>query len=447
VEIGRRTGIALDNARLYASQRHVATELQQSLLTDPPDVSFADIAVRYVAAARRAEVGGDWYDAFRRRSGELMVVIGDVAGHDSRAAAAMGQLRGLLRGIGFRGSDDPSQVLSGVDEAIEQLEVATLATAVLAELRPPEEGADGVRLRWSNAGHLPPVLLDPHGRARLLTPSRGKADLLLGVDPAAPRATETATVPFGATLLLVTDGLVERHGESLDDGLARLLRLVEEQSGEDPDQLCDAIVDGLVPPAAADDVAIVAVRPRRVPAGTGVARAVRQHGRSRPGPSRAALADEEPWGRRQPPARPPAAAVLGRWTPRTPSDLTAHRLQLAEAASAVARPAAEAVERLELVFEELVSNALRHGRGRVEVTVTATGTGWLLEVVDAAGNTPPTPAIDRDAALGGLGLYLVARLSSGHGWMPAAAGRKIVWAHVDAGRHAVDDTAAIRRAH
>jgi Stage II sporulation protein E (SpoIIE) len=97
VEIGRRTGIALDNARLYASQRHLANELQQSLLTDPPAVPFADIAVRYVAAARRAEVGGDRYDAFRRRTGELMLVLGDVAGHDTRAAAAMGQLRGIGR--------------------------------------------------------------------------------------------------------------------------------------------------------------------------------------------------------------------------------------------------------------------------------------------------------------------------------------------------------------
>jgi signal transduction histidine kinase len=111
--------------------------------------------------------------------------------------------------------------------------------------------------------------------------------------------------------------------------------------------------------------------------------------------------------------------------------VTTSRLQLADAASAAARPSAEAAERLELVFEELVSNGLRHGGGRVEVTVSATGTGWLLEVVDAAGATPPTPAVDRDAAFGGLGLYLVARLSSAHGWTPAATDRKLVWAHVD----------------
>jgi serine phosphatase RsbU (regulator of sigma subunit)/anti-sigma regulatory factor (Ser/Thr protein kinase) len=450
VEIGRRTGIALDNARLYASQRHVATELQQSLLTDPPAVAFADIAVRYVAAARRAEVGGDWYDAFRRRTGELMLVIGDVAGHDSRAAAAMGQLRGLLRGIGYSTADDPSQVLSGVDEAIEGLELATLATAALAELSGPEDTADGVRLRWSNAGHPPPVLLDPHGLARLLTPSRGKADLLLGIDPATLRITETATLPFGSTLLLFTDGLFERRGESLDEGLARLLSTVEERATDDLDRLCDAILAGMVPRAAADDVAIVAVRPRPVAAGDGEGPAARARtGSSRPGRSRAGIADQDLWGRRPPPPRTSDCSVLGRWEPRSPADLTAHRLQLAEAASAAARPTAEAAERLELVFEELVSNALRHGQGRVQVMVSATGTGWLLEVTDAAGNIPPAPAIDRDAALGGLGLYLVARLSSAHGWTPTASGHKVVWAHVDGNRPGAftEDTGAADRSY
>ena len=149
-------------------------------------------------------------------------------------------------------------------------------------------------------------------------------------------------------------------------------------------------------------------------------------------------ADQDLWARRPPPARAPGASVLGRWSPKTPADLTAHRLQLAEAASAAARPSAEAAERHELVFEELVSNALRHGRGQVEVTVSDSGTGWLLEVIDAAGTTPPTPAIDRDAALGGLGLYLVARLSSSHGWMPTGAGHKLVWAHVDSSPSAAD---------
>ena len=100
-----------------------------------------------------------------------------------------------------------------------------------------------------------------------------------------------------------------------------------------------------------------------------------------------------------------------------------------DAASGVPDAASEAAERLLLAFEELASNGLRHGRPPVHVTVTSTGAGWLLEVSDAADDRPPTPAVGRDAAHGGLGLYLVARLCPAHGWI-ARKGRKHVWAHV-----------------
>ncbi|MDP9430105.1 MAG: SpoIIE family protein phosphatase [Actinomycetota bacterium] len=265
VEIGRRAGIALDNARLYAGQRHVATELQQSLLTAPPVLPFTDIAVRYVAAAQQAQVGGDWYDAFCQRSGDLVVVIGDVVGHDTRAAAAMGQLRALVRGISFTTAEEPSTVLACVDEAIDGLQLATIATAVLAELTPlnRHDSTDRVRVRWSNAGHPPPVLLDPKGHTRVLGPSTGKADLLLGVDATTQRRTEQTTLPAGSTLLLYTDGLVERRGESLDDGLGRLLSTIEQHAHEELDGLCDAILSKMLPDANEDDVAVVAVRPRR----------------------------------------------------------------------------------------------------------------------------------------------------------------------------------------
>ncbi len=262
-EIGRRAGIALDNARLYAGQRHLATELQQSLLTPAPAVSFADIAVRYVAAAREAQVGGDWYDAFCQRSGDLTIVIGDVVGHDTRAAAAMGQLRALVRGISFTTAETPSQVLTAVDEAIEGLKLATIATAVVAQLTSPgsHDSTDRLRVRWSNAGHPPPVLLDRKGHTRVLGPSTGKADLLLGVDASRRRRTQQTTLPAGSTLLLYTDGLVERRGETLDDGLRRLLSTIEQHAHEDLDGLCDAIVSKMMPDANEDDVAIVAVRP------------------------------------------------------------------------------------------------------------------------------------------------------------------------------------------
>jgi serine phosphatase RsbU (regulator of sigma subunit)/PAS domain-containing protein len=270
VEIGRRAGVALDNGRLYAGQRHVATELQQSLLTAPPALPFADIAVRYVAAAQEAQVGGDWYDAFRQHDGALTVVIGDVVGHDTRAAATMGQLRSLVRGIAFTTANAPGQVLTAVDEAIDGLALATIASAVVAHVSPLGDGhgVNGARLRWSNAGHPPPVLLDAEGRSRVLTPGTGRADLLLGIDAATRRTTEQVVLPPGSTLLLYTDGLVERRGESLDDGLDRLRSTVERHADEALDRLCDAILSSMVPQAGEDDVAIVAVRPRAVSAQT-----------------------------------------------------------------------------------------------------------------------------------------------------------------------------------
>jgi hypothetical protein len=138
----------------------------------------------------------------------------------------------------------------------------------------------------------------------------------------------------------------------------------------------------------------------------------------------------EPLWRRQPPPEPgPDAATLGRWTPVGSAELTAGRLQLSAALHDGSRPARTdegAVQKLILAFEELVSNALRHGRP----PVTATDRYWLLQVRDAAGDRPPTFAVGRDAAEGGLGLYLVAELSVDHGWGVDADGGKTVWARI-----------------
>jgi anti-sigma regulatory factor (Ser/Thr protein kinase) len=135
----------------------------------------------------------------------------------------------------------------------------------------------------------------------------------------------------------------------------------------------------------------------------------------------------------RPRPEPGSGPLLGRWVPTGPADLTSDRRRLAAALHDGARPpGAEegAVERLLLAYEELVSNALRHGRSPVEVTVTGSDTSWLLEVSDAAADRPPTPAIGRDPAWGGLGLYMVAQLCDAHGWATDGY-RKVIWARID----------------
>jgi hypothetical protein len=139
------------------------------------------------------------------------------------------------------------------------------------------------------------------------------------------------------------------------------------------------------------------------------------------------------WGERPPTFPEGDRTVVGRWSPVDTAALTRSRRQLAAALwqeEAAGLVAGGAVERLLLVFEEVGSNAVRHGRGPVEITLTRSPTYWLLEVSDAAVDARPDPALDRDAALGGLGLYVVARVCGAHGWYLDGE-RKIVWARID----------------
>ncbi len=138
------------------------------------------------------------------------------------------------------------------------------------------------------------------------------------------------------------------------------------------------------------------------------------------------------WGRRRPPAPPNDAPLVGRWTPTRATDPTRSRRQLQAAIDHGDRQDVDegAIERLLLIFEEIGSNAVRHGRGPVDITVHMTNNYWLLQVTDAAVDAPPTPAIDRDPADGGLGLYLVARICGTHGWF-THGNRKTIWARID----------------
>jgi serine phosphatase RsbU (regulator of sigma subunit) len=257
VEIGRRAGLSLQHARLFGQQRALADALQRSMLTEPPKTADSEIVVRYVPAAEGAEVGGDWYDAFLQRAGATVLAIGDVVGHDTRAAAAMGQVRGLLRGISYSSGGSPAEVLTELDRAVEGLALDTMATALVARL---ERDADSGRtlLRWASAGHPPPIVITPDGDVRVLD---GKpADLLLGVAPETLREDRVELLDPGATVLLYTDGLVERRDRDIDAGTDALVALLREFAGLPLDELCDRVLERLFLPDAEDDVAVLAVR-------------------------------------------------------------------------------------------------------------------------------------------------------------------------------------------
>jgi PAS domain S-box-containing protein len=259
-DVADRAGLAWDNARLFSQQQQMAEVLQRSLLTEPPEPDHAEIVVRYLPAAEAARVGGDWYDAFLQPNGATTLVIGDVVGHDTAAAAAMGQVRSLLRGIAAYSDAGPAEVLRGLDSAMAVLQIDTLATAAVARFeQTDDERRRGVtRMVWANAGHLPPLALNPDGSVAVL--ADWKAGLLLGVDAGADRPESVVTLDSGSTVLLYTDGLIERRDADLDTGLDRLRTHLAELAELPLQQLCDELITRLVDGKPEDDVALVAVR-------------------------------------------------------------------------------------------------------------------------------------------------------------------------------------------
>lgn len=259
-DVGVRAGLAMDNARLFREQREVAETLQRSLLSAPMHRDDLEVAVRYVPAADAAQVGGDWYDSFCPADGSTVVVIGDVVGHDMTAAAEMGQIRSLVRGIAVHSDHGPADLLRGVDQAMRSLVVETTATAVVARLDARDDGA--FNLRWSNAGHPPPALVRRDGTVTLLEPPQ--SDLLLGLEPDVPRQEHELVLQPGDTLVLCTDGLVERRLTDIDTGLARLTAALSALGPEAPvEEIAHRLVADLSTDVAEDDVALLVVRLRR----------------------------------------------------------------------------------------------------------------------------------------------------------------------------------------
>jgi serine phosphatase RsbU (regulator of sigma subunit) len=252
-----RIGLFVDNLRLYAREHTRAIALQQALLTAPARSTQLEIVTRYLPSADDAMVGGDWYDSFIRPDGATVIAIGDVVGHDHIAAAAMGQLRGLLRALAYIGGQSPAELLTAVDVAAHGLGVNTYATAVVAVFHPRDHATGERPITWASAGHLPPVVVAADGAVELLAT---KPDLMLGVDPARPRCNQYWTWQPGSTLMLYTDGLVEDAVRSLDDGLDALVALVTELAAQPLASLCDDVLARMSAGHRGDDIAVLAIR-------------------------------------------------------------------------------------------------------------------------------------------------------------------------------------------
>jgi sigma-B regulation protein RsbU (phosphoserine phosphatase) len=242
-----RAALAVQALRSRADHS-AAAALQRSLLPSALPVSGeAQLAARY--APGEGSVGGDWYDVFTLPSGELCTVIGDVTGSGLPAAVIMGRIRSALRAYALE-TRDPAEVLARLDRKMQHFEPGAVATVLYAVF-----DLDLERVQLCSAGHYPPVIASPGRPAELADVAPG---LLIGAVPGARRPVTTIDIAPGTLLCLYTDGLIERRGRSVDEGLAALCRAVTAQS---PDAACAAVMAALVgSDPAPDDIALLMFR-------------------------------------------------------------------------------------------------------------------------------------------------------------------------------------------
>jgi GAF domain-containing protein len=255
LDIGRRAGQAVGNSWMYSEQRHVAEVLQHSMLPQLPASPEVELAARYLPVADRVEVGGDWYDAFVQPDGDLIAAIGDVAGHDIEAAATMGQLRNLVRGDAYGRAEAVGELVTHLDDAIRGLRIGTVATAVLTRVR--RDATGGLTVTWCNAGHPPPLVLRADGGVEVLDAHR---EPLLGLARPVRRTTRELTLAAGDSLLLYTDGLIERRDRTIDEGTRELVERLTGAAALPLDELCERLLSA--GHGREDDIALLVLRAR-----------------------------------------------------------------------------------------------------------------------------------------------------------------------------------------
>ncbi|NKQ26352.1 SpoIIE family protein phosphatase [Streptomyces galbus] len=397
VELGARAAVCIDNARLYRREHERALILQRSLLPPgDPVASGLDIACRYLpgsaSTGRPSEVGGDWFDVIELPGHRTALVVGDVMGRGLRAAVAMGELRTAVRTLALLDLE-PAEVLSALDEIARGLGTpGGVQQATRAARRPREADLSEVylatcvyavydsvtrRCTFANAGHLPPVLVEP-----------GEAALMLDVPPGMPLGVGgepfeevEVELPEGALLALYTDGLVESRDHPLDEGLQAFVGALTDPS-QPLEDVCDHVLNTLDTHHGEDDIALLMARVQGLPTDS-----------------------------------------VGDWTlPREPRSVgRAREYARGQLLSWDLEPL---VDTTELLVSELVTNALRYGEGEIRLRLLLDRT-LVCEVWDS-GLVQPRRRRARDTDEGGRGLQLVGLLSAAWGSRRTPRG-KTVW--------------------
>ncbi|MFJ8109701.1 SpoIIE family protein phosphatase [Streptomyces sp. NPDC096132] len=397
VELAARAAVCIDNARLYRREHERALILQRSLLPPgDPVASGLDIACRYLpgnaSTDRPSEVGGDWFDVIELPGHRTALVVGDVMGRGLRAAVAMGELRTAVRTLALLDLE-PAEVLSALDEIARGLGTpGGVQQATRAARRPREADLSEVylatcvyavydsvtrRCTFANAGHLPPVLVEPGEPALMLDVPPG---MPLGVG-GEPFEEVEVDLPEGALLALYTDGLVESRDHPLDEGLQAFVGALTDPSSPLED-VCDHVLNTLDTHHGEDDIALLMARVQGLPADS-----------------------------------------VGDWTlPREPRSVgRAREYARGRLLSWDLEPL---VDTTELLVSELVTNALRYGEGEIRLRLLLDRT-LVCEVWDA-GLVQPRRRRARDTDEGGRGLQLVGLLSAAWGSRRTPRG-KTVW--------------------
>jgi PAS domain S-box-containing protein len=255
IDIHERKTMEAQLREVYEREHTIAETLQRSLLPERlPRIEGLEIAARYLPAGRGAAIGGDWYDALERPDGKIALVVGDVVGHGLRAAAVMGQLRNAFRAYALA-ETSPAEVMARVNRLVMSDEEDVMATALYLVL-----DRESGEVWFSSAGHPPPLVLSDAGASFL----EGARSVPIGAVDQGVFREVTAVLPPDSSLMLYTDGLVERRDEPLERRLDALAEAADRAEGG-LEGLCDAVLAGVIGQGMpGDDVALLAVRPRPV---------------------------------------------------------------------------------------------------------------------------------------------------------------------------------------